>query len=46
MSTRLDLSRLSLMDALDLATLIEAEAYERYKVFASQLGHTGGYDPG
>ena len=46
MSTRLDLSRLSLMDALDLATLIEAEAYERYKVFASQLGHTGGYDAG
>ena len=46
MSTRLDLSKLSLMDALDLATLIEAEAYERYKVFASQLGHTGGYDAG
>jgi rubrerythrin len=46
MSTRLDLSKLSLMDALDLAILIEMEAYERYKMFASQLGRTGGYDPG
>lgn len=46
MSTRLDLSKLSLMDALDLATLIELEAYERYKMFASQLGRTGGYDAG
>ena len=46
MSTRLDLSKLSLMDALDLAKLIEMEAYERYKMFASQLGHTGGYDAG
>ena len=42
MATRLDLSKLSLMDALDLAILIEMEAYERYKMFASQLGHTGG----
>ena len=39
MSTRLDLSKLSLMDALDLAILIEMEAYERYKMFATQLGH-------
>jgi rubrerythrin len=46
MATRLDLSKLSLMDALDLAILIEMEAYERYKLFASQLGHTGGYDAG
>jgi rubrerythrin len=46
MSTRLDLSKLNLMDALDLAILIEMEAYERYKMFASQLGRTGGYDPG
>ena len=46
MATRLDLSKLSLMDALDLAILIEMEAYERYKMFASQLGRTGGYDPG
>jgi len=27
------------MDALDLAVLIEAEAYERYRMFAAQLGH-------
>ena len=46
MSTRLDLSRLSLMDALDLAKLIEMEACHRYQMFASQLGHTGGYDAG
>ena len=38
MSTRLDLSKLSLMDALDLAKLIEYEAYRRYKEFAAQLG--------
>jgi rubrerythrin len=46
MSTRLDLSKLNLMDALDLAKLIEYEAYQRYRVFASQLGRSGGYDAG
>ncbi|MGA9572402.1 MAG: ferritin family protein [Lysobacterales bacterium] len=46
MSTSLDLSKLSLMDALDLATLIEEEAHQRYKMFASQIGHVGGYDAG
>ena len=47
MSTRLDLSKLSLMDALDLAKLIEYEAYQRYKIFAAQLGRSGGdHDPG
>jgi len=46
MSTRLDLSKLSLMDALDLAKLIEMEAHHRYLMFASQLGSTGGYDAG
>ena len=46
MSTRLDLSKLSLMDALDLAKLIEVEAHQRYKMFASQLGLAGGYDAG
>ena len=46
MSTRLDLSKLSLMDALDLAKLIEMEACHRYQQFASQLGRTGGYDAG
>ena len=46
MSTRLDLSALSLMDALDLAKLIEMEACHRYQMFAKQLGRTGGYDAG
>jgi rubrerythrin len=46
MSTSLDLSRLSLMDALDLAKLIEMEACHRYQMFASQLGRSGGYDAG
>jgi len=45
-STRLDLSKLSLMDALDLAKLIEMEAHHRYLMFAAQLGRTGGYDAG
>jgi rubrerythrin len=31
--------RLSLMDALDLAVLIEVEAHQRYLKFAAQLGH-------
>ena len=46
MSTRLDLSKLSLMDALDLAKLIEMEACHRYQMFANQLGRSGGYDAG
>ena len=46
MSTSLDLSKLSLMDALDLAILIEEEARQRYEMFASQLGRTGGNDAG
>lgn len=46
MSTRLDLSKLNLMDALDLAKLIEMEACHRYQMFAAQLGRTGGYDAG
>ena len=45
MSTSLDLSKLSLMDALDLATLIEEEARQRYEMFASQLGRPA-YDAG
>jgi rubrerythrin len=39
MPTRLDFAKLDLMDALDLAVLIEVEAYERYKKFVEQLGH-------
>ncbi len=47
MSTSLDLSKLSLMDALDLAILIEEEARQRYELFASQVGSAGSrYDAG
>jgi rubrerythrin len=45
MPTRLDLSALSLQDALDLATLIEEEACKRYTLFTKQLGR-GGPGPG
>lgn len=38
MSIRLDVSKLTLMDALDLATLIEVEAFKRYTQFAERLG--------
>ncbi len=46
MSTRLDLTKLNLMDALDLAKLIELEACHRYQMFAKQFGHSGGNDAG
>ncbi len=46
MSTRLDLSKLSLMDALDLASLIELEAKKRYTEFADSLGSRGVDDAG
>ena len=46
MSTRLDLSRISLMDALDLASLIELEANKRYTEFAESLGSRGVDDAG
>ncbi|RLB47522.1 MAG: rubrerythrin [Deltaproteobacteria bacterium] len=45
MSTSLDFATLSLMDALDLATLIEVEAHQRYEMFAAQLGRRGTGDP-
>lgn len=38
MPTRLDYAKLTLMDALDLATLIEVEASKRYAQFVEQLG--------
>ena len=38
MARELDVSKLSLMDALDLATLIEVEAFKRYTQFAERLG--------
>lgn len=47
MSISLDLSKLSLMDALDLAILIEEEARQRYTSFAAQIGRTAsGNDAG
>jgi erythrin-vacuolar iron transport family protein len=44
MTTRLEFSKLTLMDALDLATLIEVEAFNRYTQFADQLGSHSGDD--
>lgn len=38
MSVKIDFSALDLMDALDLAVLIEAEARDRYNFFAEQIG--------
>jgi erythrin-vacuolar iron transport family protein len=46
MSTRLDYSKLTLMDALDLAALIELEAYKRYTQFAERLGSRDSGDAG
>jgi rubrerythrin len=46
MSTRLDLSKITLMDALDLASLIELEARRRYTEFAESLGSRGVDDAG
>ena len=46
MSTRLDLSKVTLMDALDLAALIELEAKKRYTEFAEALGSRGVDDAG
>jgi erythrin-vacuolar iron transport family protein len=41
MPVNLDFSKLDLMDALDLAVLIEVEAMTRYQTFAKQLGYSG-----
>lgn len=46
MSTFLDFATLDPMDALDLAVLIELEAYRRYQMFAKQLGYRYPNDPG
>jgi len=46
MSTKLDYSKLTLMDAIDLAALIEIEACRRYRQFAERLGSRGSGDAG
>ena len=44
MPAKVDVSTFTLMDTLDLASLIEVEAFERYTLFARQLGlgYSGG----
>ena len=46
MTTKLDISKLTLMDAIDLAALIEIEAFKRYSLFAEQLGSRDSGDAG
>ena len=38
MPAKVDFSTLTLMDTLDLASLIEVEAFDRYTLFARQIG--------
>lgn len=38
MPARVDFSQLNLMDTLDMATLIEVEAFKRYNLFVEQIG--------
>jgi len=40
MPGKIEFSTLTLMDTLDLASLIEAEAHDRYRLFVEQLGST------
>jgi erythrin-vacuolar iron transport family protein len=46
MTTKLDISKLTLMEAIDLAALIEIEAHKRYTLFAEQLGSRESGDAG
>lgn len=46
MLARVDFSKLTLMDALDLAILIEIEALQRYTLFAQQIGRRFSSDTG
>ncbi|MDH3437863.1 MAG: ferritin family protein [Betaproteobacteria bacterium] len=46
MLARVDFSKLTLMDALDLASLIEIEAFQRYTLFAEQIGRRYSNDTG
>ncbi len=38
MAARVDFAKLTLMDTLDLASLIEVEAFKRYNLFVEQIG--------
>jgi len=42
MPAKIDFAKISLMDTLDLATLIEVEAFKRYNLFVEQLGSSTG----
>jgi hypothetical protein len=46
MAAKVDFSKLTLMDALDLARLIEVEAFQRYTHFAKRLGSRDPNDVG
>ena len=46
MVAKVDFSKLTLMDALDLARLIEVEAFQRYTDFAKRLGSRDPNDAG
>ena len=39
MFPQINFAQLNLMDALDIAILVEEEAFERYTLFTNQLGH-------
>lgn len=46
MPAKVDFANLTLMDTLDLASLIEVEAFERYTLFARQIGRSYSNDAG
>ena len=46
MPAKIDFSTLTLMDTLDLAHLIEVEAFDRYTLFATQIGSGFSNDAG
>jgi len=46
MAAKVDFSQLTLMDTLDMARLIEVEAFERYTLFARQIGQSFTNDAG
>ena len=46
MAAKVDFSQLTLMDTLDMAHLIEVEAFERYTLFSRQIGRSFSNDAG